>query len=496
MTTANSLKAPSRGSIIAFRFLTAAIIIGAAIVGAIGFAGSYDSLKELAEQKGFGNFSYFLPVGVDAGIIVLLGLDLWLTRMRIPMPLMRQAAWVLTVATIYFNANAGVPEPTTANPYPSLWDDPVAVGMHSVLPLLFIATVEAARHAVRRLAHLAEDNSMDKVRASRWFLDPLRTFGLWRRMRLWEITSYAKALLRERERLVYLYRLRARYGSKRKAPVEVSLPLRLADYGEPLPAPPLTEREEAEQAEAEAREAAREAEREDRARRDREAQEAADQKRREAEREDRADRERAASETREAELEAAREAHEREMARLAAQTEARLREAREAARLTGEALEREARIETERYAREEARRKEKAQAKADGSERREAARVASRNRQEQPRETRDGLVTPSPATSSRASQTGPSQNGGTLSREALKAQREDAELHAASLILAGNRLPTAEEFGGLYGHGETWGGDRLRKASKRLGSDAEFRDRAEELRLERMLTSTGSHHTP
>ncbi|MEV4333479.1 DUF2637 domain-containing protein [Streptomyces sp. NPDC049597] len=489
MTTANSMKAPSRGSVIAFRFLTAAIIIGAAIVGAIGFAGSYDSLKELAEDKGFGGFSYFLPVGVDAGIVVLLGLDLWLTRMRIPMPLMRQAAWVLTVATIYFNANAGIPEPTVTNPYPSLWDDPVAVGMHSVLPLLFVATVEAARHAVRRLAHLAEDNSMDKVRTSRWFLDPLRTFGLWRRMRLWEITSYAKALLRERERLVYLYRLRARYGSKRKAPVEVALPLRLADYGEPLPAPPLTKREEAEQAEAEARERAREAEREARARQDRAARQAEEQKRREAEREDREAREKAEREAREAEREAARDEHEREMARLAAESEARLREAREAARIKAEEREREARIEAERHAREEARRKEEEQVKADEVQRREAARAASRSWHEQPRETREGLVDPSPAPSSRASQAAPSQSGGSLSREEQKAQREDAELHAASLILADSR-PTAKDFGSLYGQGETWGGDRLRKASKRLGSDAEFRDRAEKLRLERMLTST------
>ncbi|MEU9761768.1 DUF2637 domain-containing protein [Streptomyces sp. NPDC047987] len=463
MTTANSTKAPSRSSLIAFRFLTAAIIIGAAIVGAIGFAGSYDSLRELAENKGFGDFSYFLPVGVDAGIIVLLGLDLWLTRMRIPMPLMRQSAWILTGATIYFNASAGIPDPTTANPYPSLWDDPVAVGMHSVLPLLFVATVEAARHAVRRLAHLAEDNSMDKVRTSRWFLDPLRTFGLWRRMRLWEITSYAKALLREKERLVYLYRLRARYGSRRKAPVEVVLPLRLADYGEPLPAPPLTEREEAEQAEAEAREAEREA------------------------------REAAEREAREAEREAAREAHEREMARLAAETEARLREAREAASLKAEALEREARIEAERHAREEARRREEAQAKADEVKRREAVRTASQTSQEQLRNTREALADPRPASVSRGSRPAPPQSGNTLSREALKAQREDAELHAASLILA-NARPTAKEFGGLYNQRETWGGDRLREASKRLDRDAEFRDRAEELRLEQMLTGSAAHN--
>jgi hypothetical protein len=484
VTTANSMKAPSRGSIIAFRFLTAAIIIGAAIVGAIGFAGSYDSLKELAEHKGFGEFSYFLPIGVDAGIVALLSLDLWLTRMRIPMPLMRRAAWVLTASTIYFNANAGVPQPTTVNPYPSLWDDPVAVGMHSVLPLSFVAIVEAARHAVLRLAKLAEDDSMDKVRTIRWVLDPLRTFGLWRRMRLWEITSYATALLREKERLVYLYRLRARFGSKRKAPVEVALPLRLADYGEPLPAPPLTEREEAEQAAAEARETAREAEREARARQDREAREAEEQKRREAERE-----------AREAEREAAREAHEQELARLAAESEARLREARETARLEAEALEREARIEAERRTHDEARRKEDEQVKANETERREAARIASRTGQEQPRETRDALTDPRPTPASRGSRTAPSQNEGTPNREARKAQREDAELHAASLILA-DRRPTAKDFGGLYDQGETWGGDRLREASKRLDRDAEFRDRAEKLRLEQMLTSPAAHHTP
>ncbi|MCX4681577.1 DUF2637 domain-containing protein [Streptomyces sp. NBC_01433] len=490
MTTANSTKAPGRGSVIAFRFLTAAIIIGAAIVGAIGFAGSYDSLKELAEHKGFGKFSYFLPIGVDAGIVALLSLDLWLTRMRIPMPLMRRAAWVLTASTIYFNANAGVPQPTTVNPYPSLWDDPVAVGMHSVLPLSFIAIVEAARHAVLRLAKLAEDDSMDKVRTIRWVLDPLRTFGLWRRMRLWEITSYATALLREKERLVYLYRLRARFGSKRKAPVEVALPLRLADYGELLPAPPLTEREEAEQAAAEAREAKREA----RARQDREDQEAEERKRREAEREDREARDFAQREAREAGREAAREAHEQEMARLAAESEARVREAREAARIEAEALEREARIEAERRTHDEARRKEKEQVKAHEAERREAVLVTSRTGQEQPREPRGGLADTRP-TASRGSRTAPSQGGGPPSREARKAQREDAELHAASFILA-DRRPTAKDFGGLYGQAETWGGDRLREASKRLDRDAEFRDRAEELRLEQMLTSTATHHTP
>jgi hypothetical protein len=49
---------------------------GAVIIAGIGFAGSYAAVRELALEKGFGNFSYVFPVGIDAGICVLLALDL------------------------------------------------------------------------------------------------------------------------------------------------------------------------------------------------------------------------------------------------------------------------------------------------------------------------------------------------------------------------------------------------------------------------------------
>ncbi|MGW6145525.1 hypothetical protein, partial [Streptomyces sp. NPDC055140] len=129
----------------------------------------------------------------------------------------------------------------------------------------------------------------------------------------------------------------------------------------------------------------------------------------------------------------------------------------------------------------------------DEAERREAARIASRTGQEQPRETRDSPADPLPTATSRGSRPS-SQSGGTPSREAQKARREVAELHAASLILADKR-PTAKDFGDLYGQAETWGGDRFREASQRLRRDAEFRDRAEALRLDQMLTSPTIHHT-
>ncbi|MFB7756873.1 DUF2637 domain-containing protein, partial [Streptomyces sp. NPDC056121] len=71
------------------RVLIGVVVAGAVIIAGIGFAGSYVAVRELAFQKGFGTFSYALPIGIDAGICVLLALDLLLTWIRIPFPLLR-----------------------------------------------------------------------------------------------------------------------------------------------------------------------------------------------------------------------------------------------------------------------------------------------------------------------------------------------------------------------------------------------------------------------
>ncbi|MFB9393005.1 DUF2637 domain-containing protein, partial [Streptomyces coeruleoprunus] len=62
----------------AHRVLISVVIAGAVVIAGIGFAGSYAAVRELAEKKGFGTFSYFFPIGIDAGICVLLALDLLL----------------------------------------------------------------------------------------------------------------------------------------------------------------------------------------------------------------------------------------------------------------------------------------------------------------------------------------------------------------------------------------------------------------------------------
>ncbi|MFH9062429.1 DUF2637 domain-containing protein [Streptomyces coeruleorubidus] len=205
------------------RVLIGVVVAGAVIIAGIGFAGSYAAVRELALQKGFGNFSYVFPIGIDAGICVLLALDLLLTWIRIPFPLLRQTAWLLTAATIAFNGAAA-------------WPDPLGVGMHAVIPILFVVAVEAARHAIGRIADITADKHMEGVRLTRWLLSPLPTFLLWRRMKLWELRSYDQVIKLEQERLVYQARLRSRFGRawRRKAPVESLMPLRLARYGVPL----------------------------------------------------------------------------------------------------------------------------------------------------------------------------------------------------------------------------------------------------------------------
>ncbi|MEV5149612.1 DUF2637 domain-containing protein [Streptomyces sp. NPDC052727] len=205
------------------RVLIGVVVTGALIIAGIGFAGSYAAVRELAIKKGFGNFSYVFPVGIDAGICVLLALDLLLTWIRIPFPLLRQTAWLLTAATIAFNGAAA-------------WPDPLGVGMHAVIPVLFVVAVEAARHAIGRIADITADKHMEGVRLTRWLLSPVPTFLLWRRMKLWELRSYDQVIKLEQERLVYQARLRSRFGRawRRKAPVESLMPLRLARYGVPL----------------------------------------------------------------------------------------------------------------------------------------------------------------------------------------------------------------------------------------------------------------------
>ncbi|MEV7491436.1 DUF2637 domain-containing protein [Streptomyces anulatus] len=208
------------------RRLVGTVAAGAVLIAAIGFVGSYAAVRQLAEQKRFGTFAMAFPIGIDIGIVVLLALDLLLAWLRMPYPLLRHTAWLLTAATIGFNGAAA-------------WPDPVGTAMHAVIPILFVVVVEAGRNAVGRLADITADKHMDGVRLTRWLLSPVPTFRLWRRMKLWELRSYEQVIRLEQERLTYRARLQAEHGRlwRWRAPVDARLQLRLARYGRALDAP-------------------------------------------------------------------------------------------------------------------------------------------------------------------------------------------------------------------------------------------------------------------
>ena len=187
---------------------------GTAFIAALGFAGSYSAVTAKAHTLGFGWFADWITIGVDAGIGIFLALDLLLTWLRMPYPMLRHIAWLLTGATIVFNASAS-------------WPNPLGVGMHAVIPVLFIAATEAA---VGRIADITADKYMEGPPPSRWFLNPISTFILWRRQRLWGIRFWGTVLELERERRIYKGKLRKEYGRawRRKANADQLLVLRLA----------------------------------------------------------------------------------------------------------------------------------------------------------------------------------------------------------------------------------------------------------------------------
>lgn len=205
------------------KILVGIVVTGGILIAGIGFAGSYAAVSALAQAKHFGAFSRWFPIGVDAGIAVQLSLDLLLTGLRIPYPVIRYVAWLLTVGTIVFNAASSL-------------GDPLAMGMHAVIPVLFISVIEAARHAVGRIADITANRLIESPPLIRWIIDPLGTFRIWRRMRLWQLASYNEVIAQQREVAAFRTKLRARHGWLYRSKISdgESLALRLARFGTPV----------------------------------------------------------------------------------------------------------------------------------------------------------------------------------------------------------------------------------------------------------------------
>lgn len=179
--------------------LAGAGAFSAAGVGALGLVSSFDAVSAAAAEWGFTS-PWMLPVGIDLAIPVFTVANLLLIRLDMPLAWVRFVPWVLTLVTCGLNVAAGH----------GFW----AKVAHGTMPLLWVVFSEIAAHVYSVRIGAATGRRMEKIRRSRWLLAPFSTFALWRRMTLWEITSYADALVCERERVLARARLREEHGRR------------------------------------------------------------------------------------------------------------------------------------------------------------------------------------------------------------------------------------------------------------------------------------------
>ncbi|MFC4053414.1 DUF2637 domain-containing protein [Actinomadura syzygii] len=180
----------------------------------LGGYGSFASVQDVAEPW-FGGQAWIVPAGVDLGILALVSVALLLEWLAMPMPALRWMAFAFTAATVWLNVSAA-------------HGDATGMVMHAAMPVLFVTFIEAVRHAIRRRAGIAAGLVREGVPVARWLLAPFSTFRLWRRMVLWQITSYPRALDAEQRRRHALALLGDHYGRKwkSKAPADVVWMLR------------------------------------------------------------------------------------------------------------------------------------------------------------------------------------------------------------------------------------------------------------------------------
>ncbi|MEV5959622.1 DUF2637 domain-containing protein [Streptomyces sp. NPDC051987] len=190
--------------------------LAAAAVGALGLYSSFDAVSLAAARWGFSN-PHTLPVAIDVAIPVFTLANLLLIRLDMALGWVRFVPWVLTLVTCWLNVAAGA----------SL----SAKVAHGTMPLLWVVFSEIGAHVYAVRIGAVTGRRMEKIRVSRWFLAPVSTFTLWRRMTLWEVTSYGDALALERERLLARADLREQYGRgwRHKTPRRERVLLRLGE---------------------------------------------------------------------------------------------------------------------------------------------------------------------------------------------------------------------------------------------------------------------------
>ncbi|HEY3872841.1 MAG TPA: DUF2637 domain-containing protein [Actinocrinis sp.] len=202
-------------------WMTVAVVIGV-MAALIALGGMVLSFRAVSSEMipAFGpRWSWLVPVVVDLTVFVFSGVDLVLARMDMGHPLARLTVYGATAGTVYLNANAT--------------GDLVGRVAHVLMPSIWVVFIELMRHVVRRQTNLATGSRREPIPASRWLVSPWPTLKLWRRMILWRLNSYPRALAAERQRLSAIAAARAVHGRSWRWRVDplLRLQISLAEVG-------------------------------------------------------------------------------------------------------------------------------------------------------------------------------------------------------------------------------------------------------------------------
>jgi hypothetical protein len=210
------------------KWTAGAIVVAALALAGIGLYLSFEHVAEFAfKELRFGSLGkgQLFAVGVDVGIMVMIAVDLLMAWLKRPISWIRYPVWLLTAATVVLNAASGAPE--------GAWTllDYVAAGAHGVVPVLFIMVVELGRTSIDRVVR-PDQEERDSIPWLRWVLAPVATARIFRRMRLWGVTSYPEMIRRDQQLIAYEQWLKRKYkGDISQASEDELLPMKMAPYG-------------------------------------------------------------------------------------------------------------------------------------------------------------------------------------------------------------------------------------------------------------------------
>lgn len=175
------------------------------VIAGIGFAVSFQTIAHLATVQHMPGYPVLYPVLIDVGFLAAVIEARHAIEDDRSDIAPRALAWLLGALTIYVNAH-GSPA-----------GDWLGLTLHVSGPALWIAFLELTRwRKIRRASGRRE-----RIPVARWLADwPWHTAGMWRRMVVHRVDSYAVACAREEALLLARDLVRASLGRRwrRKAP--------------------------------------------------------------------------------------------------------------------------------------------------------------------------------------------------------------------------------------------------------------------------------------